>query len=202
MGEAVGSARHGVATEDAVRVLRAGGVALLPTDTVYGLAAATSVPGAVAQLFALKGRDRDVPIAVLVADAAQAWSIAAAPVPAAARRLAERFWPGKLTLVVARAPAWDVDIGGDGRTVGLRCPGHPLVRELCGAVGPLATTSANRHGQPTPATAAEAAAAVGHAGLLVDGGTLSGAPSTVVDCTVSPPRVLREGAVPAEAIRA
>jgi tRNA threonylcarbamoyl adenosine modification protein (Sua5/YciO/YrdC/YwlC family) len=185
---------------DVVAALRAGGVVLLPTDTVYGLAVATAVPTAVAQLFALKGRGRDVPIAVLVADAAQAWELAAPPVPAAAIGLGEKWWPGPLTLVVARAPGWGVDIGGSGGTVGLRCPDDAMVRELCRAVGPLATTSANRHGEPTPPSAAEAAVAVGHSGLVVDGGRLAGAPSTVVDCTVSPPRVLREGAVPAAAL--
>jgi L-threonylcarbamoyladenylate synthase len=185
---------------DVIAALRAGGVVLLPTDTVYGLAVATAAPAAVAQLFSLKGRERDVPIAVLVADAAQAWQLAAPPVPAAALRLAEKWWPGPLTLVVARAPGWGVDIGGAGDTVGLRCPDHALVRELCRAVGPLATTSANRHAQPTPPTAAEAAVGIGYSGLVVDGGRLAGAPSTVVDCTVSPPRVLREGAVPASAL--
>jgi tRNA threonylcarbamoyl adenosine modification protein (Sua5/YciO/YrdC/YwlC family) len=177
-------------------------VVLLPTDTVYGIAVATAVPGAVAQLFALKARERDVPIAVLVADAEQAWGLAAAPVPAAASRLAAQWWPGPLTLVVARAPGWAVDVGGDGATVGVRCPDHALVRGMCRAVGPLATTSANRHGRPTPATAHEAAMAVGHTGLVVDGGRLGGASSTVVDCTVSPVRVLREGAVPAAALLA
>ena len=186
--------------DDVAAALRDGGVVLLPTDTVYGLAVATSVPGAVAQLFTLKGRERDVPIAVLVADAEQAWSLAAPPVPEGALRLAARWWPGPLTLVVGRAAGWDVDLGGPGGTVGVRCPDHGLVRELCRAVGPLATTSANRHGQPTPATAAEAAAAVGHTGVVVDGGPLVGAPSTVVDCTVAPPRVVREGAVPAAAL--
>jgi len=182
---------------DVVAALRAGAVVLLPTDTVYGLAVATAVPSAVAQLFGLKERGRDVPIAVLVADAAQAWELAAAPVPGAASRLAATWWPGPLTLVVARAPGWGGDIGGRGDTVGVRCPDDAMVRELCRQVGPLATTSANRHGEPTPATAAEAAVAVGHSGLVVDGGRLAGAPSTVVDCTVSPPRVLREGALPA-----
>ena len=186
--------------DEVAAALRDVAVVLLPTDTVYGLAVATSAAGAVDQLFALKGRERDVPIAVLVADAAQAWSLAASPVPAAARQFAARWWPGPLTLVVARAAEWDVDLGGSGGTVGVRCPDHALVRELCRTVGPLATTSANRHGQPTPPTAAEAAAAVGHTGLVVDGGTLGGAPSTVVDCTVSPPRVVREGAVPAAAL--
>jgi L-threonylcarbamoyladenylate synthase len=181
--------------DDALAVLRSGGVVLLPTDTVYGLAVATGVPGATARLFTLKGRDRDVPIAVLVADAEQAWSVAADPVPEAARTLAARWWPGALTLVVRRDPAWAVDLGGDATTVGVRCPDDDLVRSLCRAVGPLATTSANRHGQTTPATAAEAAAGVGGVDLVIDGGRLPGVPSTVVDCTIDPPRILRAGAL-------
>jgi tRNA threonylcarbamoyl adenosine modification protein (Sua5/YciO/YrdC/YwlC family) len=188
--------------DEALAVLRGGGVVLLPTDTVYGLAVATVCPGAVEQLFALKGRDRDIPIAVLVADEQQAWGLVAGPVPESARRLAAMWWPGPLTLVVARAPGWSVDIGGDGTTVGVRCPDHPLVRDLCRAVGPLATTSANRHGEPTPVSAREAAAAVGHTGVVIEGGVLAGAASTVVDCTVSPVRVLREGALPAASVEA
>ncbi|HLK46404.1 MAG TPA: L-threonylcarbamoyladenylate synthase, partial [Acidimicrobiales bacterium] len=153
--------------DETVSVLRAGGVVLLPTDTVYGLAVATACPGAVEQLFALKGRARDVPIAVLVAGEAQAWSIASPSPASPARRLASRWWPGPLTLVVPRRPGWEVDIGGDGATVGVRCPDHDLVRELCRAVGPLATTSANRHGSATPATAPDAAAALGFTGLVI-----------------------------------
>jgi tRNA threonylcarbamoyl adenosine modification protein (Sua5/YciO/YrdC/YwlC family) len=189
-------------TTEAVAVLQSGGVVLLPTDTVYGLAVATGVPGATARLFAVKGRSRDTPIAVLVADADQAWALAGSPVPAVATRLAGRWWPGPLTIVVGRDPAWAVDIGGDGTSIGLRCPDHDLVRALCRAVGPLATTSANRHGQPTPPTAAAAAEAVGGVDLVIDGGRLAGAPSTVVDCTTGEPHVLREGAVPAAAVRA
>ena len=184
----------------AADVLRAGGVVLLPTDTVYGIAVATDVPGATARLFSLKGRDRHVPIAVLVADAAQAWTIVLPPVPDAARVLATRWWPGALTLVLPRDPAWEVDLGGDGTTVGVRCPDHELIRALCRSVGPLATTSANRHGRPTPSTAQEAAAELGGVDLVVDGGHLPGTPSTVVDCTVDPVCVLREGAIPREAV--
>jgi len=184
------------ALADIAAVLRRGGVVLLPTDTVYGLAVATSAPGGVARLFELKGRGREVAIAVLVADAAQAWSIAARPVPPAALTLAARWWPGALTLVVRRDPAWTVDLGGDPSTVGLRCPDHVLVRALCRAVGPLATTSANRHGHPTPSTASAAADALGPLDMVIDGGVLEGTASTVVDCTVDPVRVLRAGAVP------
>jgi L-threonylcarbamoyladenylate synthase len=188
--------------DEVLAALRAGGVVLLPTDTVYGLAVATSVPGATARLFALKQRDPQVPIAVLVGDADQAWTIAAPPVPDAARALASRWWPGALTLVVRRDPAWTVDLGGDAATVGVRCPDHDFVRAVCRTVGPLATTSANRHGQPTPTSAAEAAAGLGEVDLIVDGGRLTGTPSTVVDCTVDPVRVLREGAIAAVEILA
>ena len=186
----------------AVAVLRAGGVVLLPTDTVYGLAVATAVPGAIARLFELKGRRRDVPIAVLVADAEQAWRLAAVPLPESAARLAARWWPGALTLVVPRRAGWDVDLGGDPATVGVRCPDHDLVRAVCREVGPLATTSANRHGQATPPTAAEALDQVGPVDLVIDGGRLAGAASTVVDCTVEPVRVVREGVIPAAEIAA
>ncbi len=174
--------------------LRSGLVVLIPTDTVYGVAVDPTVPGATQRLFDLKGRGRDVPIAVLVADEGQAWSIAAKPVPAAALKLAGKHWPGALTLVVPRDPAWPADLGDDRATVGVRCPDHDGVRALCRDVGPLATSSANRHGEPTPAAAADAAAVLG-VDVIVDGGMLRGAASTVVDCTVDPPRVLRQGAV-------
>lgn len=175
--------------------LRAGLVVLLPTDTVYGLAVDPTVPGATQRLFDLKGRGRDVPIAVLVADAQQAWPTSAAPVPPAALDLAARHWPGALTLVVRRSPAWQGDIGDDIATIGLRCPDSAVVRDLCREVGPLATTSANRHGAPTAVTVAEAVAALGPIDVVIDGGPLPGTASTVVDCTVEPPAVLRQGAV-------
>ena len=181
--------------ERVAQVLRQGGVALIPTDTVYGVAVDPTVPGATQRLFDLKGRGRDVPIAVLVADAEQAWSVAARPVPPAALDLAERFWPGGLTIVVDRDPDWTADIGDGVTTVGLRCPGSDLVRALCAEVGPLATSSANRHGRPTPTSASEAAAELDGVDVVVDGGELSGMASTVVDCTVDPPIVLRQGAV-------
>jgi L-threonylcarbamoyladenylate synthase len=181
----------------AVAVLQAGGVVLLPTDTVYGLAVSAAVPGAIERLYDLKGRRRDVPIAVLVSDPEQAWTLAESPVPASAVTLAARWWPGALTVVVRRNPGWSCDLGGDPSTVGIRCPDDDLVRAVCRAVGPLATTSANRHGHATPATAAEAAARLGPVELVIDGGPREGAPSTVVDCTVQPVCVLREGAIPA-----
>ena len=179
---------------DALAALERGEVVVIPTDTVYGLAAVPTRVGATQQLFDLKGRGRAIPIAVLVADAAQALELVARPVPPSMIELVERHWPGGLTVVVTRDPGWTGDIG-DGDSIGLRCPDHPDVRELCRAVGPLATTSANRHGEPTAQTAADAAAEFGVVRVVVDGGTLGGVASTVADCRVSPPVILRQGSV-------
>jgi L-threonylcarbamoyladenylate synthase len=180
----------------AIDVLRAGHVVAVPTDTVYGLAVLPTLPAAADLLYVAKGRPRSVPIAVLVADATQAWELTALPVPPVAVRLAERQWPGALTLVVPRADAWSGDLGDDRGTVGLRCPDHEWLRSLCRRVGPLATTSANLHGGSTPPTADGVAALLGGSvELVIDGGACEGEPSTVLDCTVEPPRVLRAGRV-------
>ncbi|HEY2430795.1 MAG TPA: L-threonylcarbamoyladenylate synthase [Acidimicrobiales bacterium] len=186
--------------EAAAEALRSGAAVVVPTDTVYGVAVDPTVPGATQRLFDVKGRRRDTPIAVLVADAGQAWSLAARPVPTVARRLSQRFWPGALTLVVPRAPGWMADIGDDTATVGVRCPAHDLVRRLCRMVGPLATTSANRHGAPPAETLADVVAALGEMAVMIDGGRITGMASTVVDCTSGDPRVLREGAIAATEI--
>src|SRR5438067_644344 len=192
---ALGEPPREEALAEAARVLAGGLVVALPTDTVYGVAVDPTVAGALGRLFATKGRPREVAVAVLVADGAQATSVAAT-LPDRARRLVARFWPGGLTVVVARRPGFDVDLGGDPATVGVRCPAHDAVRDLCRRVGPLAVTSANRHGEPTPATAHEVAAVVGdRVALVLDGGECAGAPSTVVDCTGAPPALLREGAI-------
>jgi tRNA threonylcarbamoyl adenosine modification protein (Sua5/YciO/YrdC/YwlC family) len=178
--------------------LRAGEPVVIPTDTVYGVAVDPTLPGATQRLFDLKGRGRDVPIAVLVADDRQAWSLAAAPVPPAALDLAAAHWPGPLTLVVRRATAWDADLGDETETIGVRCPGEAWVRSLCAEVGPLATSSANRHGEPTPRDAAGVAELFEEAvGLVVDGGASSGTASTVVDCLTDPPSIVRAGALSA-----
>ena len=180
----------------ALAALRAGEVAVIPTDTVYGVAVAASVPGATTKLFAVKRRPTDVALPVLVADLGQARALAAEPFPLLAERLAERFWPGGLTLVVPRRPGLGLDLGGDDATVGLRQPAHPVPLALGQEVGPLVTTSANLHGRPTPLTAAEVSAELGPSvAVVVDGGRCEGAPSTVVDCTGPVPRLLREGGV-------
>ena len=181
---------------EVVAALEAGGVVVLPTDTVYGLAARAADPAATARLFALKGRTADVPIAVLCADVAQALTLAEEPLDPAVVAVAQRWWPGPLTLVLRRRPGLDLQLGEPAATIGVRVPDHALVRAVAAAVGPLATTSANRHGAPTETTAAGAAEALGPGvGLVVDGGRLAGAPSTVMDATRIPWAVLRQGAL-------
>ena len=180
----------------AVEALRAGLVVGIPTDTVYGLAVDPTRPAATDRLFEAKRRPRDVDLPVLVATPEQALLLATA-VPVAATRLMDRFWPGPLTLVLPRAPEFTGDLGEDEATVGVRCPDHPVPRALCAEVGPLATTSANRHGEPTHETAVAVADDLGEAvAVVLDGGACTGSPSTVVDCTGLEPRLLREGRVP------
>lgn len=183
--------------DQAERALRSGEAVVVPTDTVYGLAAIADVPAATARLFTLKHRTERKALAVLVADVEQAQSLVE-PVGPEVRALMERHWPGPLTLVLRRSPSSRaLDLGGDDdTTVGVRCPGHTLMRALARRVGPLATTSANRSGEPTPTTAAEAAAALdGPVGFVLDGGRCDGVPSTVVDVTSVPWRVLRAGPI-------
>ena len=182
----------------AAAVLRAGGVVLLPTDTVYGLAALT--PDAEEDLFVLKGRPADRSIAVLVADRPAAESLAE-HVPAPLAELMDRHWPGPLTVVLPRprTPGRS-QIGGDRDTVGVRCPDHPWLRSLLTEVGPLATTSANRHAQPTPPQAADVLTALppdpetGTAiAVAIDGGPCTGQASTVVTWQEGELRILRPG---------
>jgi tRNA threonylcarbamoyl adenosine modification protein (Sua5/YciO/YrdC/YwlC family) len=179
--------------DDAVDALLRGEVVVLPTDTVYGVAVAASVPGATARLFEVKQRPTDVALPVLVADEAQAREIAV--VDDVAAELMRRHWPGGLTIVLPRQPGFDVDLGGtDATTVGVRAPAHDVPVALARLVGPLVTTSANLHGRPTPATAAGVAAELGVA-HVIDGGRCEGAPSTVVRVNGSTIEVLRAGAV-------
>jgi L-threonylcarbamoyladenylate synthase len=141
----------------------------------------------------LKGRPESVPIAVLVAGVGQASAATGLPLPPAAVDLAAAFWPGPLTLVVPTRA---------GPTLGVRCPDHAFMRAVAAEVGPVATTSANLHGEPTPPSAAGAAAALaGPVAVVVDGGELSGLPSTVVDLTGDEPRILREGPIGGDELR-
>ena len=185
-----------------MEILLGGGTVVLPTDTVYGVAALASLHAATGRLFELKDRSGGLPVALLVADADQARTVAEPSGPDVTRWMAE-LWPGPLTLVLPRATAAaGMALGGDGDTVGVRCPDHALVRAIAAEVGPIATTSANRHGGPTPDTAAAAAAALtGPVDLVVDGGRSGTVASTVVDATWGTWRVLREGAIGADRLR-
>jgi L-threonylcarbamoyladenylate synthase len=170
--------------------LRRGTTVVIPTDTVYGLAARADDADAMARLFALKGRDATKSIAVLVADLAQARGLTTHGLDRFAR-----FWPGPLTVVVPRAPDVALHLGTDDATVGIRCPDDAFVRRLALEVGPIAATSANTSGSPTPSTAAEIASVFPDVALIVDGGPRRGLASTVIDATADPPRVLRVGAL-------
>lgn len=184
--------------DKAVAALRAGEVVAVPTDTVYGFAVDPSVPDATARIFAMKRRPDHIDLPILIADPAEAEALAATGAwsPAAAR-LAKRFWPGPLTVIVARRPGIDWELGAAADTIGIRCPDHDLVRKLGRAVGPLAVTSANRHGHP-PLEVAEMVRErfAGELAVVLDGGRCSGSPSTVVDLTSPELRCVRQGGIP------
>jgi L-threonylcarbamoyladenylate synthase len=184
------------AVDLAARALASAQVVGLPTDTVYGLAADPFSTGGADRLFLLKRRPREVDLPVLVADLDQALALTTG-VPDGARRLMDRFWPGALTLVLPRRPDLQADLGADEATVGVRCPAHPVPLALCRATGPIATTSANLHGQGPATTAAEVVATFGDSvAVVLDAGPCEGEPSTVVDCTGAEPKLLREGTIP------
>lgn len=189
------------AREQAAQALEEGGLVVVPTDTVYGLAARIDRPEALAGLFAVKVRSPSMALPVLVASAGQAASLGR--MEGLASRLGQAFWPGGLTLVLARQPGFAADLGGDPATVGLRVPDLAPLRALLELTGPLATTSANLSGQPTPGTVAGIAAQFGsQVALYLDGGPApSAAPSTVVSLTGGGLAVLRPGVVAVERIQ-
>jgi L-threonylcarbamoyladenylate synthase len=192
------------ARAEAVALLRAGRIVAVPTDTVYGIAADLGLPDAIERLFAAKRRPPEKAVALLLADTAQADVLGV--VGAAARVLAERFWPGGLTLVLPRRPGARLPdvLAAGAPTVGVRVPDHPAPRALAAALGPLPTTSANLSGEPDARDAAEVASTLGDAvALVLDGGPIHGGPgSTVVDCTGGRPMILRAGAIPPRDIAA
>ena len=193
---AVGDPLPATAVLPAVRALAQGLPVGIPTDTVYGLAVDPFRPGATDRIFVAKRRPRDVSLPVLVSGLEQALSVATA-VPELALELMAAYWPGPLTLVLPAREGLEADLGDDELTVGVRSPAHPVPQALCAAVGPLATTSANRHGSPPLVSAAEVAEAFGdEVAVVLDGGLCTGSPSTVVDCTGRDLKLLREGRIP------
>ncbi len=181
----------------AVEILKAGGLVAFPTETVYGLGADASSPSAVRRIFAAKGRPADHPVIVHLASATllPRW---AREVPPAARTLAERFWPGPLTLILARAKGVIDEVTGGQDTVGLRVPSHPVAQALLRSFGAgIAAPSANRFGHISPTTAQHVRDELGdRVDLIVDGGACEvGIESTIVDLSLGTLVVLRPGRV-------
>jgi tRNA threonylcarbamoyl adenosine modification protein (Sua5/YciO/YrdC/YwlC family) len=192
--DALRAAAHSVA---------AGELVVLPTDTVYGLGADAFDAVAVGDVLRAKGRGRDVPVPVLVGS----WTTIDGLVSAVddrLRDLVEAFWPGGLTLVVRYAPSLTWDLGDADGTVAVRMPMHPVAIELLEQTGPMAVSSANRHGRPPSTTGAQAREQLGDdvAVYLEDGPAPGGVASTIVDLTRDRPKILRLGAIGLEELRA
>ena len=179
------------AIEQALHILRAGGLAAFPTDTVYGVGALAFDGPAVESIYAAKDRPVEKAIPILIADADDLDKVAV-DVPPMARILAARFWPGPLTLVVPKQPTLPEAVSATA-SVAVRIPDHPVARALLRAAGPMAVTSANLSGQPSPVKAEEVMRQLnGRITLVLDGGaTPGGVPSTLVDCLGAEPVLLR-----------
>ena len=179
---------------------------VLPTDTVYGIAADAFSPLAVTMLLASKGRSRQMPPPVLI-PRVNALDGLATDVPADARALAQAFWPGGLTLILHAQPSLDWDLGETKGTVALRMPDDQIALELLGLTGPLAVSSANRTGQEAAQTASEARLQLAESvEVYLEGGFrpvkgTAALPSTIVDATSTPFRVVRQGAIELERLR-
>lgn len=187
----------------AAALLREGRLVAFPTETVYGLGADALNPEAVAAIFAAKGRPAEDPLIVHLADPYDLPRVAGT-IPAAAMLLAERFWPGPLTLVLPRGPAVPLSVTAGRDTVAVRVPAHAVARALIVAAGvPVAAPSANRFGHTSPTSAAHVLADLdGRIDLVLDSGpSLIGVESTVLDLTAATPTLLRPGGVSLEQLR-
>ncbi len=179
----------------AVEVLQRGGLVAFPTDTVYGVGALAFDGEAIRSIYTAKDRPVEKAIAILLGGSENLEKVTA-EIPQIAAKLAARWWPGPLTLVVPKHPLLP-EVVSDLPTVGVRVPDHPVAQELLRAAGPMAVSSANISGQDNPKTADEVKRQLGgRIHLVLDGGeTPGGVPSTVVDCTGVEPVILREGPI-------
>ena len=194
--DAAGIARAG-------ELLVQGGLVAIPTETVYGLAANAFDAAAVAKIFVAKGRPQDNPLIVHIADVSGVAELVE-QVPESAKRLAQAFWPGPLTMVLAKTERIPEVVSAGLTTVGIRCPAHPVARDVIRAAGvPLAAPSANRSGRPSPTSAAHCKEDLdGRVDAILDGGASQvGVESTVVDLTGETPVLLRPGGVTLEQLR-
>lgn len=190
--------------EAAAGILRAGGLLAIPTETVYGLGADALNEDAVLHIFLAKGRPQDNPLIIHVPDSS--WLERYCDnVPPTAYALAERFWPGPLTMILPRKPIVPLRTTGGLETVGVRCPDHPVTRAIIAAAGvPVAAPSGNTSGRPSPTCIEDMIEDMdGKIDGMFDGGACSvGVESTIIDLTCQPPRLLRPGGLPLEALQA
>jgi L-threonylcarbamoyladenylate synthase len=186
----------GTLVEVGSRVIARGGLVVLPTDTLYGVACDPFNPSAVDSLFKAKGRGRDLPLPVLVHTWRQAIGVVE-EVTDQAKSLIAEFWPGPLTIVLRESPGIGWDLGDSRGTVALRMPKHDFALALIERTGPLAVTSANRSGQPPPSTVEVIVRDLPDVDVFFDAGEASGGPaSTIVDLSGPRPRYLRSGGIP------
>jgi tRNA threonylcarbamoyl adenosine modification protein (Sua5/YciO/YrdC/YwlC family) len=180
----------------AADAIAAGKLAVLATDTVYGIAADAFSPTAVQRLLDAKGRGRDMPPPVLIGATATLEALVD-EVPAWLRGMVEEFWPGPLTVICRQQPSLTWDLGETRGTVAVRMPDHPVALAVLARTGPLAVSSANRSGEPAATTIESAEAMLGDSvAVYLDAGPSPLAvPSTILDATASPPRVVREGSI-------
>ncbi|RSM56620.1 threonylcarbamoyl-AMP synthase [Actinoplanes sp. ATCC 53533] len=197
---AVAERDRGIAA--AVEAVKSGELVVMPTDTVYGVGADAFTAHAVNALQNARSTERRVPPPVLVGSRHTLDGLVYS-LPKAARELADAFWPGALTIMVEHSPSLQWDLGETGGVVAVRMPLHPVALEVLREVGPMAVTTANKIGQPSPVTAEEARDQLEYAVriYLEAGEAPDPAPSTIVDVTGDVPRVLRNGAVPYEKLR-
>ena len=179
----------------AIKVLKAGGLVAFPTDTVYGLGSMAFNSQAIDNIYLAKERPAEKAIPILIGTPDDLEKVAA-EIPSLASKLAARFWPGPLTLVLPKHPDLPENVSNS-PTVGVRIPDHPVARQLLLASGPMAVTSANLSGKENPITAGQVMEQLnGRIQLVLDGGeTPGGIPSTVINCTGSEPIILREGPI-------
>jgi L-threonylcarbamoyladenylate synthase len=188
--------------EKGVSILKKGGVVAFPTDTVYGLGAAINISKAVERVYRIKERPHSMALPLLLADFAQLEKVAVS-IPASARLLADKFWPGPLTLVLPKSDAVSDIVSGGGKTIAVRIPDHPIPTSLAEGIGTaIIGTSANLSGQPSALTAAQAREKLeDKVDFIIEGDCPGGVESTVVDLSGETPVILREGAISREALR-
>jgi len=189
------SKNHEKAIQRSAETLLSGGIVIFPTDTVYGIGALPSFPSAISQIFKLKNRPTTMPLPLLLSEAKQISSVSSYR-SQTMDQLTEIFWPGPLTLIVPDViPAISQSMNWQ-ETIAVRCPNHDFVRELVTRTGPVATTSANLHGQPTALTLIEVAESFEEVGLGIDDDECDhGTASTILDLTKPKPEILRQGPI-------